>query len=265
MECLHTCEQTFKLPIACGFLPNLKKSKLIPSQKVVVLCTVVDSVSMTVYLPREKEMGILQLISDSLTVHHLTVCELAKLIGKLVSCTIVCPLGKLYYRDLERLKTRSLALNHNRWDSSCHLNKKCKSELSWWLDNLPGCKTPIIRPNPHYTIKFDASSYAWGAVLNGVIAQGHFSPAEIPLSINTKETLAIWYGFMSFSKYLQNHGGHVLLLSDNTTAVSYVRKMGGMTSELCTKIVRDLWKEASDRNIWLSITHLAGILNFEAD
>ena len=220
---------------------------------------------MTVYLPKDKEEGILQLIADCLQTHHMTIRELAKLIGKLVSCTVVCPLGKLYYRDLERLKTRSLCLNGNRWDSSCRLNSKCRSELSWWLDNLPNSKTPIVRPNPHYTITFDASSYTWGAVLNGVTAQGHFSPSELPLSINTKETLAIWYGFMSFANYLEHNGGHMLLLSDNTTAVSYVQKMGGVTSELHTKIVRDLWQEATDRNIWLSISYLPGIQNSAAD
>ena len=188
LQCLRTCEETFKLLTSCGFLPNLKKSKLVPSQSVVVLGTVVDSVSMTVYLPKDKEEGILQLIEDCLQTHHMTIRELAKLIGKLVSCTVVCPLGKLYYRDLERLKTRSLCLNGNRWDSSCRLNSKCRSELSWWLDNLPNSKTPIVCPNPHYTITFDASSYTWGAVLNGVTAQGHFSPSELPLSINMKET-----------------------------------------------------------------------------
>ena len=70
---------------------------------------------------------------------------------------------------------------------------------------------------------------------------------------------------MSFANYLEHNGGHMLLLSDNTTAVSYVQKMGGVTSELHTKIVRDLWQEATDRNIWLSISYLPGIQNFATD
>ena len=90
-----------------------------------------------------------------------------------------------------------------------------------------------------------------------------FSPQELPLSINTKETLAIWYSYMSFKHHLKNK--HVLLLSDNTMAISYIRSMGGMSSKLRTKIVRDLWNTAVENNTWFTITHIPGILNTESD
>ena len=39
------------------------------------------------------------------------------------------------------------------------------------------------------------------------------------------------YGFRSFAQKLA--GQHVLIKSDNTTAISYITNMGGMQSELC--------------------------------
>ena len=109
----------------------------------------------------------------------------------------------------------------------------------------------------------DASSYAWGCYYDGNIAQGYFSPLELPLSINSKETLAIWYGLHSFRHQLSD--SHVLIQSDNTTAISYVTKMGGMQSELRDKISRDIWHLAAAYNFDISISHIRGSDNLDAD
>ena len=175
----------------------------------------------------------------------------------------MCPLGRLYYQSLEKVKLQALALNTQDWGATCHLNDSSKMELHWWLENLENCCAPIFRPNPHLTMTFDVSSYRWGHTFNGQTANGHFSEAELPLSINTKETLAIWYKFSSFSHLLGN--SHIKLLSDNRTAVSYIKCFGGMTYKLRTKIVCDLWNKAASINSWLSISNLPGKLNHESD
>ena len=85
----------------------------------------------------------------------------------------------------------------------------------------------------------------------------------MPLSINTKEMLAIWYSLCSFNQFLA--GKSILIQSDNTTAVSYMSKMGGMQSELCDKIVIDIWNFAISMGSWLHISHLPDCLNSKAD
>ena len=262
-KCLTACKATYSLLVGCGFLPNLKKSKLVPAQKIQILGALVDSVNMTVSLPPHKERDMLSLLSDCLTCHHLTIRSLARLIGKLISCTIACPLGTMYYRNLERTKLRALRLSAWNWNATCRLSTECKQEMTWWLDNIPHCSAPIFRPNPRLTLTTDASSFGWGADFYGQKAGGHFSPAELPLSINSKETLAIWYGFRSFFHRLK--GCDVLILSDNTTAVSYVRKMGGMQSELRCRIVQDLWNLCVSNEGWIQCSYLPGIHNYEAD
>ena len=161
------------------------------------------------------------------------------------------------------MKNRFLQLNNFDWDCQCRLNDPCKSELTWWLNNLPNCSAPIVRPNPQLSISFDACSYGWGCHFNGKYANGHFSPAEQFFSINTKETLAILYGLRSFKSALKGH--HILLQSDNTTAVSYIKRMGGMTSDLRMNIARDIWLESVENDCWLSVSFLPGVLNTEAD
>ena len=52
---------------------------------------------------------------------------------------------------------------------------------------------------------------------------------------------------------------------DNTTAVSFVKKMGGMSCLVRDCLMADLWKLAAKHGCWLSITHIPGIQNVAAD
>ena len=83
------------------------------------------------------------------------------------------------------------------------------------------------------------------------------------VSTNTKETLAILYGFHSFSNYFVN--SLVLVQSDLSTVISYVCHFCSLQSELRTKIVTDLWTYEVDINSWISISYISGRLNCVAD
>ena len=249
---------------ACGLIPKISKCTLVPSTYIKILGVIVNSISITVSLPKTKERKILEVLTLTLRKKFIiTARELAKIIGKLLSSTIVCPLGTLHYRSLEKAKLRALRLNGWDWNCHCKLDEDCYSELKWWLSNLPNTAAPIHRPNPHPMVFSDACSTGWGGYFQGQYAQGHFLEGELPLSINIKETLAIYYTSRSFLHQLK--GNHILLQSDNTTAISYVHKMGGMQSEFHTKIVTDLWCWAVSNDCWLSISHVAGINNIDTD
>ena len=57
----------------------------------------------------------------------------------------------------------------------------------------------------------------------------------------------------------------MLIQSDNTTAISYVAKMGGIQSELHDKISRDIWELGKNYNFTISISHISGSNNLDAD
>ena len=227
---LNTCIEMFKLLTSVGFIPNLKKSQLKPTQCITILGSCLNSKNMLVSLPREKEDGIITLINETLAMHRMSIRHLARVIGKLLSCMITCPFGQLHYRYLEREKLRVLKLNRGRWNSRCRLKFQAREELELWLQILPHSSTPIHHSSPGPTIFMDACSRGWGCFFDGKFTNGHFSRAEESFSINTKETLAILYGFKLFLKDLYKKKQHntILIMSDSTTAVSYVRKMGGM-------------------------------------
>ena len=54
---------------------------------------------------------------------------------------------------------------------------------------------------------------------------------------------------------------HLLIRSDNTTAISYIAKMAGMIDYLHDKITRCVWQLAYENGFWILISHIPRISN----
>ena len=68
--------------------------------------------------------------------HTLTIRELAKLIGNLVAFMEAVPYGKLFYRQLEREKIKSLQQNKGNFEAKIALSHLSKKELTWRENNI---------------------------------------------------------------------------------------------------------------------------------
>ena len=80
--------------------------------------------------------------------NQITIRDLARLIGKLVSSFPGKAYGPLFYRDLEMVKTEALKLNKDNDESIMILSDDMKLELQWWADNLETATSPISNGNP---------------------------------------------------------------------------------------------------------------------
>ena len=89
-------------------------------------------------------------------------------------------------------------------------------------------------------IRTDASTSRWGTlcVNDNSFAQGVWSREEANLHINALELLAIHRGLASLCD--TSHKQHIHIKSDNSAAVSYVRKMSG-SIPLLNKLSYDIW------------------------
>jgi hypothetical protein len=84
------------------------------------------------------------------------------------------------------------------------------------------------------------------------------------LSINRKELLAIFLTVQSFETSLQ--GQTCLVMSDNMTALSYLRRHGGRSKSLSLLAEQIFdWCQNRPRPIFLNCVHLPGKLNTRAD
>ena len=138
------------------------------------------------------------------------------------------------------------------------------TELQWWETHLTNWNgRSLILPPPTMTIETDASTIGWGAAHQGTRTGGPWSNREKRMHINCLELLAATLAIKCFARDKTNIA--ILLKVDNTTAISYINKLGGTVSPQLNQLTRDLWLWCMDRNITLKAVHLAGKLNVTAD
>lgn len=179
-----------------------------------------------------------------------------------------CEYGPGHYRFLEKDKTQALRKSRGNFDGEVRLSDRAKQDLAWWIVNLSRAQRRIWIEIPKILLTTDACDYGWGAVFESPgkakeYTNGAWSKNEKEWHINVKETLAVWWGLLSFAKDL--HDCAIKCRIDNTTAVAYINHQGGMKNPECDRISRDIWAFCQEKGIWLYATHIAGIDNTEAD
>ena len=143
------------------------------------------------------------------------------------------------------------------------LSRESKEEISWWENNIHTSFKNIKEPRPDHVITTDASGRGWGAVFNGQSTGGQWSFTEGKAHINVLELKAVLFGLEAFCSNLE--GKHIRVRIDNTTAVAYVNKLGGVKSIECHRIVKRIWLWAIDKGFILSAEFLPGSKNVLAD
>ena len=91
---------------------------------------------------------------------------------------------------------------------------------------------------------------------------GRWSSREAEEHINVLELRVILFGLQSLCKVDHQH---IRIMTDNTTALAYVKHQGGVRSENCSELAYQIWNWAESRSNWLAIAHILGVENVLAD
>lgn len=262
-SCLENVEATCSLLKSLGFIVNGKKSKLLPSKHCTYLGLDFYSESMTIQLPPEKAKKVLKIISTFSRKKISKVRDFASLIGSLGSCCQATKYGWAHMKDFERSKYNALLDNNNNYDRIMQLPASLKDDFDWWKSAIIGTKREI--QNCKFTIEIfsDASRSGWGACCNNKKAFGQWKDKEKNYHINVLELLAAFFGLKCFASQYNNC--NILLRIDNTTAIAYINKMGGIRFINLSKIAKTIWNWCEQRNIWLYASYIRSELNGEAD
>ena len=109
----------------------------------------------------------------------------------------------------------------------------------------------------------DASDMGWGAHLGSLTAFGLWDLDQSALSINARELLAVREGLLYFQSSLV--GRNVSVFCDNSTAVSYLLKEGGMRSPFLNSLTQGILRWAESLSIRLVPQFIPGSLSLLAD
>ncbi len=249
-----------------GFIQNLEKSDLTPSQKFQHLGLVFDTVKNLVTLPSKRIDSILQSAASLQISQSASPRQVSRLIGLGISAVDAIPLGRLHLRPLQWALKAIWDQTRQDWDSPLRLSSELHDSLLCWLDEeWLNAGTPLSLPRASVTLCSDASLQGWGAHLypDFDTASGLWSPEESALHINVLELLAVHRADSHWVRLLRNKT--VSVSTDNSTVVTYIKHQGGMHSLTLNLQVRELLLFAQANNILLQARHIPGKLNVLAD
>lgn len=225
------------------------KSILSPSTQVEFLGMVLNSANMTVSLPSRKAISIAKEARYLLRNPTTTKRKAASFIGKLTATALAVPMERFFVRPLSR------RLHNRDWNALVSLDTPAaRSCLRFWTECRSLPPAPLHRRPPPARLTTDASPWAWGAVLRSTTTGGWWSRAEATASQNQRELRAVLMALRSFTA----NSWHIL--TDNTTAVSYINRMGGRVPQL-DAIARQIWSLALRQNKTLSASWIPGAAN----
>ncbi len=252
-------------PQPVGASGQLEKSKLSPVQRISFLGVELDSVSMTAHLTDECAQSVLNCLSSFRGRTVILLKQFQRLLGHMASAAAVTPLGLLHMRPLQHW----LHSRVPRWAWRCgtlrvNITQECRHSFSPWTDlAFLRAGVPLEQVSRHVVVTTDASSTGWGATCNGQAASGLWTGPRLLWHINCLELLAGHLALRQFWPLLL--GKHVLVRTDNTAAVSYINRMGGIRSHRMSQLARHLLLGSHTWLKSLRAVHIPGELNREAD
>ena len=142
-DCEANINDTVHIFTKLGFVVHPEKSILKPIQEVEFLGFIINSLTMSVRLPASKSAKVQAACKKLLQSEHISIRDVAHVIGLLVSSLPAVQYGELYYRKLEIDKSIALRQNQGDFDAPMTLSDNSKSELLWWIANITGSHTAV--------------------------------------------------------------------------------------------------------------------------
>ncbi len=248
-----------------GLRVNWEKSKLSPVQRISFLGVELDSVSMTARLMEECAQAVLNCLSSFRGRNVVPLKQFQRLLGHMASAAAVTPLGLLHMRPLQHWLHSRVPRWAWRWGTlRVGISQQCRRSLSPWTDlAFLRAGVPLEQVSRHTVVTTDASSTGWGATCNGQAASGLWTGPRLLWHINCLELWAVHLALRQFRPLLL--GKHVLVRTDNTAAVSYINRLGGIRSHRMSQLARHLllWSHTQFKS--LRAVHIPGQLNRAAD
>lgn len=183
--------------------------------------------------------------------------------GLLVSSCPAVEYGWMYTKELERQKYLHLQRNNDNYDSVMPVSCSVKEDLRWWSKNIEEPKNKIKCNQFQKEVFSDSSLTGWGASCGDETASGLWNDEERKQHINFLELSAAYSAIKTFCDDVNNC--EILIRIDNTTAVSYINRMGGIKYIHRNSIARKIWKWCEQKQIYLFASYIRSDHNVIAD
>ena len=180
-NCVKNVIDTTFLPYKLGLVIHPEKSSFIPSQVLVILGFIINSLTMTIQLTTEKGLGLKTVCVEFLRTTTLSIRKVASAIRGIAASFPGVMYGPLFYRHIEEDKCLALQQARGNFDARMSLSQQAKCELQRWCDNVMTAHNVISHVKPKHKTTTDASLLGWGAEHEGVSTGGELDPCGSPV------------------------------------------------------------------------------------
>ena len=242
-----------------GLIINYEKSDLVPAQVFTFIGMEFLTHTNIVRVPQNRQMKILETVRMFSQKTSVSARDFLSLLGHLNAAADLVMLGRLHLRPLQ------ISL-HNQWkpqnlpySHQIVMTTEILQHLRWWLqEDLYHQGIPLKIDPPSFTIFTDASLSGWGAHVepDGLLFHGVWTEDQSRLHINVLEMKAIFLSLSRAAHKVKN--STVLVSTDNTTVVAYIRHQGGTHF---TELSEEAWNVLNlcfTHNIQLLVKHIPG-------
>lgn len=261
-EALNNLNITKNLLISLGFVINTDKSQMIPSNICKFLGFVFNTTDMKIYLPDEKKHRIFEKTIEFLNTKRCSIRYFAEFIGLLTAACPAVRYGWLYTKLFEREKFLALGSSEN-YNKKMNIPNYLTKDFKWWKNNINSASCPIRYSDYCLEIFSDASNTGWGAACGEQTANGNWTKHDVSAHINLLELKAAFYGLKVFASDLRDC--NILLRIDNTTAICYINRMGGVQHPHLNDLARNIWQWCEVRHIFIFASYIKSSDNTIAD
>jgi hypothetical protein len=251
------CVQLF---LDMGFMINLKKSILTPTQDMIHLGGRVMTNVGIVRLPEAKAHRIVQAARELLHARHVTARHFMSVTGQMTACLNMIAHCMLYVRPLTmHLMSQYVPGVDSLTTRITLLDPEFRQALSFWTvpaNLLVGI--PLGHVTDHIVVSTDASLVGWGAHCPRLRRRlsGIWTPIESLWDINLLELEAVNRALHLLVDDLS--GRHVIVQTDNASVVAYLTHDGGMRSPRLNHLTRTLILWCLQHEISVTAVHIPG-------
>ena len=196
--------------VKLGFLPNLIKSDLVPSQDVNFIGARFLLKEGFVTLPQDRAQILKETVKQILNQPFSTAYLFLRLLGLMTACLQVIPWARLQMRPIQLFLLAHWRPSRREIWELIPIKDHLIPHLRWWLEDenlFPG--VPLNETLLQITLTTDASMLGWGATCNLQTCQGCWNVEQKTLHINILEMEAVIQSVLHFHTLLK---GKVILL-----------------------------------------------------
>ena len=221
-----------------GLIINYEKSYLVPAQVFTFIGMEFLTHSNIVRVPQSRVLKLLETVNLFSQKTSVSARVFLSLLGQLNAAADFVVLGRLHLRPLQmsllsQWRPQKFPLNHQ-----VGISTKIRHHLKWWQqEDLYLQGVPLKIDPPSHTIFTDASLSGWAAQVEpeGLLFHGVWTEDQSRLHINMLEIMAVSLSLTRAIPIVKN--STVLVSTDNTTVVAYLKRQGGTHSpDLCVEV-----------------------------